>query len=140
MIKDTKNSENKLALYEKLVATNPAVERKGVSMPYTSCNGHMFSFLTKAGPLALRLPIEDREVFLKNYKTALCEQHGRIMKEYVVVPDRLLKNTNDLKKYFEISFIYVSSLKPKATTKKVSKKTAAKKKAANKTAINKQKQ
>jgi hypothetical protein len=38
-----------LALYEKLVATNPGVERKGATMPYTSVNGHMFSLLTKEG-------------------------------------------------------------------------------------------
>ena len=36
----------KLALYEKLVATNPDVARKGAKTPYTSLNGHMFSFLT----------------------------------------------------------------------------------------------
>jgi hypothetical protein len=29
-----------LELYEKLVATNPKVERKGDTMPYTSLNGH----------------------------------------------------------------------------------------------------
>ena len=28
---------DKLELYEKLVATNPSVERKGSTMPYTSC-------------------------------------------------------------------------------------------------------
>ena len=33
---------DKLALYEKLVATNPSVERKGAAVPYTSWNGHMF--------------------------------------------------------------------------------------------------
>jgi len=38
---------DKLDLYEKLVATNPDVERKGATMPYKSLNGHMFSFLTK---------------------------------------------------------------------------------------------
>jgi len=45
---------NTLNLYEKLVATNPEVERKGDTMPYTSLNGHMFSLLTKEG----RLPQE----------------------------------------------------------------------------------
>ena len=34
----------KLSLYEKLVATNPRLERKGSTTPYTSRNGHMFSF------------------------------------------------------------------------------------------------
>ena len=45
----------KLALYEKLVATNPKVERKGAAVPYTSLNGHMFSYLSKEGKLALRI-------------------------------------------------------------------------------------
>jgi hypothetical protein len=58
-------------LHEKLVATNPNVERKGATMPYTSANGHMFSLLTREGWLALRLPSEAREVFLKKYKTKL---------------------------------------------------------------------
>ena len=30
----------KLELYEKLVATNPDIERKGASVPYTSLNGN----------------------------------------------------------------------------------------------------
>ena len=107
-----------LQFYEKLVATNPAVERKGATMPYTSRNGHMFSLFTKEGQLALRLPTEKRDAFLKRYKTRLCEQYEVVMKEYVIVPDALLKNTNELKKFFDLSFAYVDSLKPKPTTKK----------------------
>jgi TfoX/Sxy family transcriptional regulator of competence genes len=109
---------DKVALYEKLVATNPSVERKGATVPYTSLNGHMFSFLTKAGRVALRLPAEEREAFLKKYKTTLCEQYGVVMKEYVEVPDSLLKKTQELRKFFEVSYAYVSSLKPKPTTRK----------------------
>lgn len=90
----------KLALYEKLVATHPDVERKGAAMPYTSVNGHMFSFPTERGTLALRLPDEQRDAFLKKYKTKLCERHGTVMKEYVEVPDSLLAKTRELKKYF----------------------------------------
>ena len=112
-----------LELYEKLVATNPSVQRKGAAMPYTSCNGHMFSFPTKTGTLALRLPAAEREAFLRRFKTRLCEQHGVVMEEYVEVPGSLLPKTNDLKKYFDLSYQYVSSLKPKPT-----KKTPAKKK------------
>ena len=108
---------NTLNLYEKLVATNPELERKGDTMPYTSLNGHMFSLLTKEGMLALRLPAEEREAFLKKYKTKLAEQYGTVLKEYVEVPDALLKKTRELKKYFDISYAYVGSLKPKPTKK-----------------------
>jgi len=58
----------KLELYEKLVATRQSVERKGATVPYTSHNGHMFSYLSKDGKLALRLPAEARAAFLKKYK------------------------------------------------------------------------
>ena len=111
-----------LTLYEKLVATNPSVQRKGDTMPYTSLNGHMFSLLTKVGTLILRLGPEDREAFLKKYKTRLPEQYGVIMKEYVEVPDGLLKKTQELRKYFDLSYAYVNSLKPKATKKAPEKK------------------
>jgi TfoX/Sxy family transcriptional regulator of competence genes len=105
---------DKLALYEKLVATNPKVERKGATIPYTSLNGHMFSFL-KAGKLSLRLPTEERNAFLKKYKTTLSENYGIVQKEYVDVPDSLLKKTSELKKFFDLSYAYVGSLKPKPT-------------------------
>jgi len=118
---------NRLELYEKLVATNPAVQRKGAKMPYTSVNGHMFSFLTETGTLALRLPAEELGAFLKKYKTALCERHGTVMKEYAVVPDALLAQTRELKKYFDLSCTYVGSLKPKATKRKKAKKKSANK-------------
>ena len=107
-----------LKRYETLIATNPKVERKGATMPYTSVNGHMFSFLTKTGRLALRLPEFERDAFLKKYKTTLCEQHGAVLKEYVEVPDSLLTKTRELKKFFDIGYAYVASLKPKATRKK----------------------
>jgi hypothetical protein len=108
----------KLELYEKLVATNPKVERKGDTMPYTSLNGHMFSYLQKTGELALRLPSEEREAFLKKYKTKLCEAYGVVQKEYVVVPEALLRKTQELKKFFDKSFAYASSLKQKPAKRK----------------------
>jgi TfoX/Sxy family transcriptional regulator of competence genes len=118
MAKPAAPPPGKVALYEKLVATNTKVERKGDTVPYTSLNGHMFSYLSKEGKLALRLPPEERETFLKKYKAKLCEAYGRVQPEYVEVPDSLLNSTRELKKFFEASYDYVSSLKPKPTTKK----------------------
>jgi hypothetical protein len=46
--------ENKLAIYEKLVAANPSIERKGATMPYAFLNGNMFSLLGKDGSLGFR--------------------------------------------------------------------------------------
>lgn len=105
-------------LYEKLVATNPKVERKGAANPYTSLNGNMFSLLHAGERLALRLPEEARAEFLKKYKTKPFEAYGTVMPEYVAVPDKLLKDTKTLKKYFDISYKYALTLRPKPTTKK----------------------
>src|SRR5437868_4151542 len=104
-------SPEKIALFDKLVATNPEVERKGDTNPYTSCNGNMFTHLSPDGSLALRLPEKEREQFIKKYKTKLQESYGVIRKEYVVVPDSLLKKTAELKPYFDLSFEYAKTLK-----------------------------
>jgi hypothetical protein len=109
------------ALYQKLVATNPAVECKGDTVPYTSLNGHMFSALHKDGTVALRLPSPGREAFLKKYKTALAAHYGVVQPEYVVVPDKLLARTAELKPYFAASLAYAATLKPKPAMKKPSK-------------------
>jgi hypothetical protein len=108
---------DKLALYEKLIATIPSVERKGATVPYTSVNGNMFSYLSKEGKLELRLPAGEREAFLKKYKARLCEAYGKVQPEYVEVPDSLLSSTRELKKYFDCSYAYARSLRPKPTTK-----------------------
>ncbi len=107
-----------LKLYEALVSSIPEVERKGATMPYTSRNGHMFSFLDKTGKMSLRLPTQDREAFLSKFKTKLTEQYGTIMKEYVDIPASLLQSTGDLEKYYDISFEYIGTLMPKATRRK----------------------
>ena len=110
--------ERNLALYERLVATNPDITRKGATMPYTSVNGHMFSLLGKNGDVTHRLPTEEREAFLKKYDTVLSEQYGTMMKEYVVVPDGLLAKTEELKIHFDASYRHVSALKPKPTKRR----------------------
>ena len=115
--KDNKISSDKLALYDKLIETNPLIERKGASLPYTSHNGHMFTFLSPAGTLAIRLSVKDRENFIKKYKASLMEAHGTVMKEYVAVPDSLFRKTSELKEYLNTSYDYVKSLKRKPESK-----------------------
>lgn len=103
----------KLAVYERLIATNPDIERKGDVHPYTSHNGHMFTYLDQTGALGIRLPKEEVDAFLKKYKTTLFVSYGVVKKDWVTVPDTLLKDTKTLKKYLEISYEYVQTLKPK---------------------------
>jgi hypothetical protein len=116
--KESKAGDEKTELYQKLVEKFPDIELKGAANKYTSYLGNMFSMLSSDRVFAIRLPEKEREEFLKKYKTKLKEAHGVVIKEYAVVPDSLLEKTNELKKYFDISYKYVKTLKPKPTTKK----------------------
>ena len=103
----------RLEQYERLVATQPGVERKGATVPYTSLNGHMFSYLSADGTLALRLPASDREAFMQQYDATLQEAYGIVQREYVRVPTELMAETAQLAPWFASSRAYVASLKPK---------------------------
>jgi TfoX/Sxy family transcriptional regulator of competence genes len=48
----------------------------------------------------------------------LFEAYGAVMREYVTVPDSLLKNTKELRKYLDMSYGYIKTLKPKPAKKK----------------------
>ena len=108
---------DKLELYEQLVKGIPSVERKGDTMPYTSLNGHMFTFLSSGGTIAIRLSPEDRQTFIEKHGASLMEAHGIVMKEYVAVPEELLHNQKLIKRYFQLSLDYVKRLKPKSSNR-----------------------
>ena len=110
--------QDKLALYDKLLATRPEIERKGKKMLYTSANGHMFTYLSPEGVLGIRLAKEEQEAFVAKYNTPPFVQYGAVMKGYVTVPDELLQDTEALKPYLDLSYQYILSLKPKPTKKK----------------------
>jgi hypothetical protein len=103
------------AEYERLVSTQPGVELKGASLPYTSVNGNMTSFLADDGRIALRLAKDDRQAFIERYGTTLHVAHGTVMKEYVTVPGELLADLDQLGPWFAASHAYVAGLRPKAT-------------------------
>ena len=109
---------DKVVLYDKLIATIAELERKGAANPFTALNGNMFTLLHQSKALAIRLPEEERAKFIKKYKTSLFEAYGAVMKEYVAVPDALLASTKDLQKYLAKSYEYAESLKPKPTKKR----------------------
>ena len=106
-----------LERYKQLVATEPGIELKGATMPYTSINGNMFSFISKEGRLNLRLAKADLTAFLEKHKAPQSVQHGVVMKEYAEVPDTLFKDIAAITPYFHQSCSYARALKAKPTTK-----------------------
>ena len=111
--------EDKLTLYKQLIDAHPDIElRGGVKLPYTSHQGNMFSQLTKAGTVGLRLGQAEREAFLADFDSELLVTYGTVMKEYVAVPDHLLQDTARLLPYLELSYAYAKTLKPRARKRK----------------------
>ena len=96
----------------------PGVERKGATVPYTSVNGHMFSYLSATGTLALRLAPADREAFIERFRTRPPRGVRHRPEEYVAGPDEVLDDTAVLAPYLAASYAYVSALKPKPTTRR----------------------
>lgn len=90
---------------------------KGAKNPYTSHNGHMFSFLDGDGTMALRLSKELSEEFLSKYESGPVIQYGSVMRGYVSIPDELLSDTDELTSWFKKAYDWIGTLEPKPTKK-----------------------
>lgn len=90
---------------------------KGAKNPYTSRNGHMFSFLDREGSMALRLSDELRDAFVAVHDSGPVVQYGSVMRGYVSIPDELLRNPGELAAWFTKSYDWIGTLEPKSTTK-----------------------
>lgn len=118
MKKKMKIPKNKLAQYDLVVSKVPGMERKGgVSLPYTSMKGNMYTMMRKDGVLGIRLGKNDREDFIEALNTVPFENYGSQIREYVEVPDSILMDTELMLKYMKMSHEYAKTLKPKATKK-----------------------
>lgn len=106
-------ASNVTRVYDALVNAFPAVERKGKTMPYTSVNTYMFSFVGKEGNIALRLSPDDMQECIQQYGATVMMQHGRVMKDFICVSDDMMAEMNILKKYFQRSLDHTNTLKPK---------------------------
>ncbi len=105
--------EEKLAIYDKIIASNPNIERKGKTVPYTSANGHMFTLLNKDGEIGFRLSKESGERFMEEHNTTRFKSHGAFMRGYVLIPERLYDDMELLSQLLQESHEYVLSLPPK---------------------------
>jgi len=108
----------KLALYERLVASTPGIEAKSnFGAAYTAVNGNMYSLISKHGVVGIRLPEADRAAFLAKYDATIfrADPAWPPNKEYVAVPDDLLADTAALRPYLQASYAYARSLRPKKT-------------------------
>lgn len=105
--------EEKLKVYDQLVAKCSRFKRKGKTMPYTSANGYMFSLFNKAGEIGIRFSKEVQEKYLKELNTTIYKSHGAIMRGYILIPEKMLGDLDKLAKYLDESYDYVMILEPK---------------------------
>jgi hypothetical protein len=104
--------------YAAAVAATPGAELKGATMPYTSVNGNMYSFLDKKNVLAIRLSEADRDAFMRIGGAIYIHETGAVMREYVIAPPALVAKTTALAGWLAKSLKYAKTLKPKPTKKK----------------------
>lgn len=90
-------------------------EVKGAKNPYTSRNGHMFSFLDGDGTMALRLSDELTEEFRSSFESGDVSQYGATMRGYSSVPAELLADAGTLADWFDRSWEWIGTLPPKPT-------------------------
>jgi len=107
------SDEDKLKIYDELVAKCPRFERKGKTMPYTSANGYMFSLLNKAGEIGIRFSKEVQEKYLDEFDSTIFTSYNAVMHGYVLIPDRMLDDLDSVARYLDESYEYVMSLEPK---------------------------
>ena len=105
--------EDKLKIYDDMVAKCPRFERKGKTMPYTSANGYMFSLLNKAGEIGIRFSKEVQEKYIEEFDSTIFKSYNAIMRGYVLIPEIMLEDLDKLARYLDESYDYVMSLEPK---------------------------
>ena len=89
------------------------LELKGKTNPYCSVNGYMIVHLSVEGTLGIRLGESDRQNLIETHNTKLYEQHGRVMKAFVQVPDTIQSDAEQLKELINIAKDFAMTLKKK---------------------------
>ena len=93
--------------------------RKMFGYPAYFINNNMFLCAFQEN-LIIRLSEKEKAKVLKQYKnvTEFEPVSGRVMKEYVAIPESLYRDKTAFPKILSMSVKYVSSLPPKLKTKK----------------------
>ena len=105
--------EEKLKIYDQLVAKCPRFKRKGKTVPYPSANGHMFSLLNKAGEIGIRFSKEVQKRYIEEFHSTIFKSYNSIMHGYVLIPEKMLEDLDNVAGYLDESYDYVMSLDPK---------------------------
>ena len=111
----TKAPPELVELFYAALPEDPAVERRKMfGYPCAFVNGNMFTGVF-AELIMVRLPDQQRAELLAIEGAAPFEpMAGRPMKEYVVLPESVLRNERALKGWIDKAFLSAASLPPKS--------------------------
>ena len=116
-----KSPEALVAIFDQVMPRPPATKRKMFGFPAGFINGNMFMGLFEES-MILRLPGELREELIQLHGAKpFAPMAGRVMKEYVVVPERLIHDREQLSSWAGKALAYGESLEPKTKNTKSSK-------------------
>ena len=102
--------DDAIAIFDRVIAQIPEIERKGKTMPYTSDNGHMYSQVNKDGELGIRLSPEAGKAFMAEHGAGPFLSYGATMKDYVCIPEALMQDEQLLIDLMKQGQAYVMSL------------------------------
>jgi TfoX/Sxy family transcriptional regulator of competence genes len=101
-----------VAVFASVVPGPPAQERKMFGYPAAFVNGNMFMGLF-GEQMFLRLGPKERDELIACAARPFEPMPGRAMAEYVVLPQSVLSNVNELARWVTKAFDYGKSLKRK---------------------------
>ena len=110
--------EEKLKIYDALVAKCPRLERLGKTMPYTAANGYMFSLFNKAGEIGIRFSKERQKHYFEELNTTHYTSYGAVMNGYILIPEAMLNDLDKVADLLNESYDYIMSLEPNKHKKK----------------------
>ena len=73
----------------------------------------MFSLLNKAGEIGIRFSKKVQDNYIEKFDSTIFKSHNSIMHGYVLIPENMLKDLDNVAKYLDESYDYVMSLEPK---------------------------
>ena len=73
----------------------------------------MFSLLNKDGEIGMRFSKEVQKKYMEEFNSSIYKSYKSIMHGYVLIPEAMLEDLDNVAKYLDESYDYVMGLDPK---------------------------
>jgi len=117
-----KSPQALVATFDEVMPGPPATKRKMFGFPAGFVNGNMFMGLFE-DHMILRLPAELKEELIQRHGAKpFAPMPGRVSKEYVALPESMIRDSQRLSSWVAKALVYGESLQPKTKSKAKKKK------------------